>query len=285
MKCALVGVGYWGSILKPYIEASNFFDLVAVCDSKSDLNKIWSDKSIGAIVVATPIETHYEIVKAALLSGKHVLSEKPLALTTDECLDLWEIAEKKGLVLETDYIFTYSKCLQSAKNYVKSGRLGTVLALELSTKHLGRFGKYDVYWLLASHMLSVLDMFCSIKDLDFCFVDLIEDESGVIFFDGPVKGTISVSLNYPLKDVKAIIYCEKGTIRYDPNASTPLHIISYSKPDWVVANKIPQKDLGLNYDESHNIHLALLNFQRCILGGKKCNIDLAVEVTSILENR
>jgi len=285
MKCALIGVGYWGSILKRYLEESSFFDLVSVCDSKSDLNLVWSDRTIEAVVVATPIETHYEIVKAALLGGKHVLSEKPLALTVKECLELWEIAEKNNLVLETDYVFTYSKSLQHAQKIVGSGELGKVLSLELSTKHLGRFGKYDVYSLLASHMLSVLDMFSSIGTLDFCFVDLIKDESGLIFFDGKIKGSIVVSLNYAWKEAKVIIYCEKGTIKYSANTSPSLSIVSYDKPVWVASAKIPKKETNLDIDESHNIRLALINFYECIIGKKKSNTELAVEVTNILENR
>lgn len=285
INCALLGKGYWGSILKRYLEQSSFFELVTVCDSKSDLNEVWSDKSIKAVVVATPIETHYEIVKAALLSGKHVLSEKPLALRTDECLDLLEIADKKKVVLETDFIFTYSSALLHARKVVESGELGNVLSLELSTKHLGRFGKYDVYLLLASHMLSVLDMFSPIKELDFCFMDLIKGESGIIFFEGDVKGSITVSLNCPWKEAKVLVYCEGGTIQYNPNISPSLSIIAYSKPVWVRSAKIPKKKIDLNYDENHNIRLALSNFHECIVGNRKSNIDLAVEVTSILEKR
>ena len=282
---ALIGIGYWGSKLKKYIENDERFNLKYTCDSKFCLTKIWDDKTVDAVIVATPIETHYEIVKSALLAGKHVFSEKPLALKTAQCLELKQIAEQKGVVLHTEYIYTFSKALQKAKQIVTDGELGNVLALELSVKHLGRFGRFDVYWLLASHMLSVLDMFCPLSRLKFSFFDLIENETGVILFDGAVKGKICVSLNYPWKESDVLIYCEKGTLRYTPNSQPTLSTITYSKPEWTVARKIPKKEQTYIFDEGHNIRLAISSFYDCIVGKEKSNVDLAVEITKIIENR
>jgi predicted dehydrogenase len=285
INCALIGVGYWGSILKKYLEKDNRFSLKYACNSKFDLRKIWNDKTIDAVVVATPIDTHYTLVKSALLAGKHVLSEKPLALKAEQCLDLKHIAEKNGLVLQTEYVYTFSEALKKAKQILQSGELGKVLALELSVKHLGRFGSFDVYWLLASHMLSVLDMFCPLSQLSFSFVDLVKNETGMIIFDGPVKGTICVSLNYPWKQAEVLIYCENGTLRYNPGVQPTLSTISYSKPKWTVSAKIPKTKQTYPFDEGHNIRLALSSFHDCIVGKEKPNTDLAVEITRIIEKR
>ena len=73
IDCALIGCGYWGSKLKRYIEENQNFNLKYICNSKSDLNEVWNDKQITAVVVATPNETHSSIVKSALLHGKNVL--------------------------------------------------------------------------------------------------------------------------------------------------------------------------------------------------------------------
>jgi predicted dehydrogenase len=283
--CALIGAGYWGSKLKKYLEESSCFNLKYVCDSKFDLNRVWNDETVEAVVVASPIETHYELAKSALLAGKHVLSEKPLALKTKECLKLKHIAENNGLVLHTEYIYTFSKALKKAKQVVEDGEFGPVLAMELSVKHLGRFGKADVYWLLASHMLSVLDMFCPLSTLKFSFVDLVKNETGIIMFDGAVKGTISVSLNHPWKETEVIIYCKKGTLRYNPNIQPPLSVTFYSKPEWTVAGKIPKREQIYDFDEGHNIRCALSSFHDCIVGKEKPNVDLAVEITKIIEGR
>jgi len=273
----LVGCGYWGSILKRYIEESMFFDLVAVCDSKSNLDDVWNNGEIEAVVVATPIETHYQIVKEALLSGKHVFSEKPLALKTSQCNELKDIAEEQGLVLHTDYVFTFSKALKAIQG------LDGLLGLDMSVKHLGRFGRQDVYWLLASHMLSVLGMFYPLDALDFCFVDLVKNETGVIFFDGQVKGKIDVSLNMPWKEVKIVFYCQNETIVYNPSDKFSLQRVSYSKPEWT--KEIPEITSHFCFDESDNLKFAFESFRNCILGKEKPNIDLAVQITEILENR
>ena len=59
INCALIGCGYWGSKLKRYIEENQDFSLKYICNSKSDLNEVWNDKEITAVVVATPNKTHY----------------------------------------------------------------------------------------------------------------------------------------------------------------------------------------------------------------------------------
>ena len=92
-KTALIGIGYWGSKLKRYIEANPEFELRYTCNSKSDLNEVWDDEEVLAVIVATPTPTHYPIVKAALQSGKNVFAEKPLALKAAECEELRQIAQ------------------------------------------------------------------------------------------------------------------------------------------------------------------------------------------------
>ncbi|GAH64677.1 unnamed protein product [marine sediment metagenome] len=90
IKVALIGYGYWGKKLYYYIKNNSHFNLKYVyaltkknCkEFTGDINKIWNDERVKAVVIATPIDTHYCMVKEALLNGKNVLSEKPLALKT-----------------------------------------------------------------------------------------------------------------------------------------------------------------------------------------------------------
>lgn len=107
INLALIGHGYWGSVLKRYIEENHSFKLIHVCDSKTDLTEVFADSALEAVVVAWPIESHYEIVRMALRAGKHVLSEKPLALKSSECVELKRLAEENGLVLQTEYVFLF----------------------------------------------------------------------------------------------------------------------------------------------------------------------------------
>ena len=132
INCALIGIGYWGSKLKRYIEENEGFNLKYICDSKFDLNEVWNNKEITAVVIATRNDTHYSMTKSALLSGKNVLSEKPLALKTEECEELKQIALDKNLLLMVEYTYTFSKALEKAQRMVKEGETGNILGFEMA---------------------------------------------------------------------------------------------------------------------------------------------------------
>jgi len=292
INVALIGYGYWGSKLYRYFKENKNFNLKYVYAlSKKDcheftnnINDIWQDKEITAVVVVTPINTHYKVVKQALLQGKHVLSEKPLALKTKECLELKRLAKQKGLVLVVEYTWTFSKGLQKAKKV----DIGAIKAIEMDIKHLGRFLKWDVYWLLASHMLSILDMFVPLKTLKFKKTDFLKDrglaETGMILFENKnVKGRINISTNYPEKETKVVIYGTKGTIIYDPLSKKSLRIGWYKKPKGLLAKDLLTKKRVYSYDEMNNLKYAVEYFYQTLKGKAKANIDRAIEITKIIE--
>lgn len=288
IDCALIGCGYWGSKLKRYIEENPNFNLKYICNSKSDLNEVWNDKQITAVVVATPNETHYPLVKSALLHGKNILSEKPLALKSEECEELKQIALDSNLLLLVEYTYTFSKALRKAQSMVKEGEVGNLLGIEMSVRHLGRFGGGSVYWLLGSHMLSVLDMFIPIKDMHFEKNNLVvhdgQVETGVISFNkGEVSGQIAVSLNYPGKETRIIIYGEKGTIIYNPVSQPSLLIEKYERLTWTVASELPKVDTEFRIDETNNLRYLIEHFYKALQRKAEGNVDSAVAITRILE--
>ncbi len=288
INCALIGSGYWGSKLQKYIQENRNFHLECVCGSGSDLNRIWNDSQVKAVVIASPNETHYPLVKSALLSGKHVLAEKPLALEVAQCRELRSIARKNKLSLTVEYTYTFSKSLQLAQSLVADGEIGRILGIEMAVRHLGRFKGGSVYWLLGSHMLSVLDMFIPLPELLFNRKDLVtydgEVETGVISFYKPgMSGQIVVSLNYPGKETRIIIYGELGTIVYDPMSQPPLKIEKYERLKWTVASKLPREDREFRFDENNNLRYAVEYFADAVEGKTESNIDRAVEITRILE--
>lgn len=288
INTALIGIGYWGSKLKRYIEQNGSFNLKYICNSKSDLNEVWNDKEITAVVVATRNDTHYSMAKSALLSGKNVLTEKPLALKTEQCQELKQIALDKNLLLMVEYTYTFSKALEKAQSMVKEGEIGNILGFEMAVRHLGRFKGGSVYWLLGSHMLSVLDMFLPIKDLSFEKTDLVtyqgEVETGVISFKKEeVSGQIVVSLNYPGKETKIVIYGEKGTIIYNPLSQASLQVESYERVKWTVGSKLPRKHEEFCIDEANNLRYAIEYFSQALQGEAEGNVDRAITITRILE--
>jgi predicted dehydrogenase len=124
----------------------------------SDLADALADAAADAVVVATPTTTHYELARAALLAGKHVLVEKPLAASCEEVERLIELAERRGLVLMVDHTFVYTGSVQKIKELVDGNVLGDLYYWDSMRVNLGLF-QHDVSVLvdLAVHDLSIMD--------------------------------------------------------------------------------------------------------------------------------
>ena len=110
-----------------------------------------------AIVVATPARTHHALAKAALLAGKHVLVEKPMATSSAECLELIEIAESKGLILMVGHTYLYSEAVRKIIEIIESGDIGEIRYINCQRLNLGLFQQdINVAWDLAPHDLSII---------------------------------------------------------------------------------------------------------------------------------
>lgn len=289
-RIALIGYGYWGKRLLRYLW--HHFDVACVFGRTVGEEGIFINRiknafadGIDAVVIATPIDTHYEIVKQALEAGKHVLCEKPLAQRSVEVEKLMKIAKKKKLVLMTEFTYTFSKGLNHAKEIIDIGGIGTLIAMELSLRYVGRFLAFNVYWLLASHMLSVLDMFIPLDELAFKKIEIIRGETGVIAFDGRIRGQIFVSINYPHRDSKVVFYGTKGTLIYNALESPTVSLIRYTRKIGALANKLSAEKEEFHYDEGNNLRHAVSRFADALEAGdmQEENLRQAFRVTNILE--
>jgi predicted dehydrogenase len=177
-KIAIVGCGYWGhNLIRNFAELREVeikavcdFDLTALARVKRrypavelqpNYDEILSDSRIDAIVIATPASTHYPLAKRALLAGKHVLVEKPLATSSAQALDLIEHSEKQGKTLMVDHTFLYTAAVQSIKLLVDSGELGNLLFFDSVRISLGLVqNDSNVLWDLGPHDFSILTYLC-----------------------------------------------------------------------------------------------------------------------------
>ena len=133
--------------------AKNFPSINGINNAEDIIN----DDSINAVVIATPVFSHYELAKKALVKGKHVLIEKPLAPTVAESEELINLAEQKGLTLMVDHTFLYTGAVQKMKELIDTGAIGTPLYFESSRINLGLFqSDINVLWDLAAHDISIL---------------------------------------------------------------------------------------------------------------------------------
>jgi predicted dehydrogenase len=173
VEVGVVGVGYWGPKLVRNLYDTTSADLTWVIDRDlSRLERIGQqyprvqvsdryddllDSSAEAVVIATPIRTHHALAKAALLRGKHVMIEKPLAASSAECEELIEIADARGLTLMVGHTFEYNAAIRSLRRIVESGDLGDVFYVDTARLNLGLFQRdINVIWDLAPHDLSIL---------------------------------------------------------------------------------------------------------------------------------
>lgn len=124
----------------------------------ADYKDILNNPDIQAVCIAAPTNLHYALTKEALESGKHVLCEKPLAMTSEECRELKELAEQKKKILIVGHIFLFNAGIVWLKEYIQSGELGKIYYAYSTRTNLGPF-RYDVnaLWDLAPHDISIFN--------------------------------------------------------------------------------------------------------------------------------
>jgi predicted dehydrogenase len=172
IKVGLAGLGYWGPNL-----ARNFDDLADLawlCDVSPELldrygarypdanatprfDDLLDDTSVQAIVIATPVTTHYELARRALSAGKHVFVEKPPALSGAEADELVALAEERELVLLPGHLLLYHPGVAKLMELIEAGELGEILYLYGNRQNLGQIRKDEnALWSLGAHDLSVI---------------------------------------------------------------------------------------------------------------------------------
>jgi len=156
LKAAVIGAGFMGRTHVEALRRLGFVDVVAVAAisdeeakkfaasagidwATADVDAILADKSIDGVHICTPNALHCPIAMKALRAGKHVLSEKPLAMSTAEAKKMLELAEKKGLCHATNHNLRYYPLTQQIRRMIENGELGEILVVQ---------GTYSQDWLL-----------------------------------------------------------------------------------------------------------------------------------------
>jgi predicted dehydrogenase len=123
----------------------------------TDVNDLLVDPSVDAVVVATPVDSHFEIAMSALKAGKHVLVEKPIASTADQALQLIDEADRRRLVLMVDHTFVYTGAVRKMHDLVRQPDFGQLHYYDSTRVNLGLFQQdVNVLWDLAVHDLSIM---------------------------------------------------------------------------------------------------------------------------------
>ncbi len=173
LRFGVLGWGYWGPKIArnlatlPHASVSFIADTDAHRLASIELQQSGVQIStqahdmfrsdVDAVVIATPVRTHYALAKDALLHGKHVLVEKPLTASVVEAEELAQLAEQQGRILMVGHTFVYNPAVNELRKLVQSGDLGKIYCIEAERLNLGLFrSDINVIWDLAPHDISIL---------------------------------------------------------------------------------------------------------------------------------
>jgi predicted dehydrogenase len=175
VKFGVVGYGYWGPNVVRNLDRLETAEVVAVCDKSpaarrkvaklypdvlvtEDAAELMSSPDIDAIAVVTPVWTHYELAKAALLNGKHIFVEKPFTSNAAQAQELIELAAQRNLKIMVDHTFLFTGAVKKIKQLLEDGALGKLYYYDSTRVNLGLFQHdVNVVWDLAPHDLSIID--------------------------------------------------------------------------------------------------------------------------------
>ena len=175
VKVGVIGYGYWGPNLVRNLAEVDGFAVTMVSDMSEDrlalaharypvirtttsCHELIADPDVDAVVIMTPVSTHYPLALEALQAGKHCLVAKPITASSEHALHLIEEAEKRDLVLMVDHTFIYTDAVRRIKDLVDKGSLGQLYYYDSVRVNLGLFQHdVNVLWDLAVHDLSIMD--------------------------------------------------------------------------------------------------------------------------------
>ena len=282
LTVGVIGCGYWGPNL-----IRNFINLkdaeVKVCsdiDEKrlehmkqlypslattTDYKEVINDESIDAVVIATPVSTHYTLAAEALEAGKHVFCEKPLTQSVEEGVKLVDLADEKGRTLMVGHTFVYTAAVNKVKDLINSGELGDIYYMSTARVNLGLFQEdINVVWDLAPHDVSIMNYVLGTRPVAVSAVGHsyiqpeIQDVSFITMrYPGSILTNLHVSWLNPNKIRSTTVVGSKKMLVYDDISSLE-KIRIYDKGVDVIPHYDTFGEFQLSYRYG-DIHIPKLN--------------------------
>lgn len=208
LNVSVVGCGYWGPNLIRNFSQIPYCNMKICCDLgleklkrmktlypsieiTDNIDTILNDPSIDAVAIATPVYTHFKLGSKCLEHDKHILIEKPMASSSDECIQLLKLAEQHNKRLMVGHTFEYTAAVNKAKQIVDSGELGEILYINCIRVNLGLFQPdINVIWDLAPHDISII--FYILNQ----FPESINAQ-GKAHFKASIEDVATTTLNFP----------------------------------------------------------------------------------------
>jgi len=297
-KVAVIGSGYWGKNL-----VRNFAKLealAAVCDSDStrlaaiktefnvaqtfeNTHDVFTNPDIQAVVIATPAVTHYTLVKEALLAGKDVFVEKPLALSVPEAEELAQLAESQQRILMVDHLLRYHPAVAKLKELIDNGRLGKLQYIYSNRLNIGKLrNEENILWSFAPHDISLILHLVQQQPVrvealgEAYLLDNIYDTTIThLMFPNRITAHIYVSWLHPYKEQRLVVIGSGGMAVFDDTQKVEKLVFYPHKIEWIkqvpVANKAEKEVIPV--EDKEPLREACLHFLSCVESRQKPKTD------------
>lgn len=327
INIGVVGCGYWGPKHIRVCHELRDVTLASVCDiDEKRLQPVQSqypaiqatrdykeflNNNLDAVIIATPVDTHFQLAKDALLHDKHVLIEKPITATSQEALDLVNLAERRNLVLMAGHTYEYHPAVDFLRDMVDNNDLGDIYSIEAARLNLGLFRTdVNVLWDLAPHDISIIlsiikenPIAVSARGTHHIDPNTYDIAYLEIMFPSGAMGHVHVSWLHPRKIRQTTIVGSKKMAVYDDVSETEkIHIYDkgLAAPEKYIVNgnggtngKFSAWPPNYRYGDvvipfvsnAEPLKLECNHFISCITEGSKPRSDgwVGLKVTSILE--
>ncbi len=174
LNIAQIGVGYWGPNLLRNLISNKRCTVTDVVDLSKDrrdyvrglypavnvtddADAVLNKSGVDAVVIATPVATHFDLAIKALKAGKHILVEKPLARSIEEVEKIGIAAQEQSRVAMVGHTFLFNAAVRYVKKLIDSGELGDIRYIYSQRLNLGRIrSDVDALWNFAPHDVSII---------------------------------------------------------------------------------------------------------------------------------
>ncbi len=315
----VVGYGYWGPNLVRNFNETPGSKVVEVSDLRSarlvqartrypsieittDHRTLMTNPAVDAVVIATPVSTHYDLAMQALRAGKHVLVEKPLAATSEQAMRLMEEADRRNRVLMVDHVFVFTSPVREIRELVMADHLGGIYYYDSVRVNLGLFQHdVNVIWDLAVHDLSIMNyvlpsMPSAVSATGISHIPGQPENIAYItlFFNDRLIAHIHVNWLAPVKIRRTLIGGERKMILYDdlePSEKVKVYdrgIIVHKDVESIYQMLVSYRTGDMwapQLDTTEGLRTAALHFIHCIEQDEKPITDgeAGLRVVRILE--
>jgi predicted dehydrogenase len=272
INVGVIGYGYWGPNLVRNFVANDGTYVAMVCDRDqgrlakvaaiypairltTSADELINDPGIDAVLISTPVDSHFPLAMAALKTGKHVLVEKPMASTSDQAKQLIDEAERRRLIISVDHTFVYTAAVRKMHEIIRTDAFGKVRYYDSTRVNLGLFQPdVNVLWDLAVHDLSIMHYILASSPVAVSATGQSHRPGQpeyaaflTVFFNDETIAHINVNWLSPVKIRRTLVGGERQMIVYD---------------DLETSEKIKLYDKGITVTETpEQVHKLLISYR------------------------